>query len=268
MEICGESSENLVKSVTHPTLSAHTNSEWNCLDKIRIDCVVNNVHKIEQQELTSNTFYVQCLPIVIKIKREKKGISKRLAKPDQLNISVHVSKEIGRFSSAFTVTFSAVKDACQEIEFEAIHDSTLNRTSNTISHAFDWEQVANSMQLKFSIDIVAEFPKGGFTWPSRTATGFSGLRNEGATCYVNSMLQSLFATNEFRRIVYSIPIDPEDANDSVAFWLKFIFYLMDFGGLNEIRTNKMIQCFEWSEMSESAQQDIQGDLKLPLLETY
>ena len=32
--------------------------------------------------------------------------------------------------------------------------------------------------------------------------GFVGLSNQGATCYLNSMLQTLFMTPEFRNAIY------------------------------------------------------------------
>jgi ubiquitin carboxyl-terminal hydrolase 7 len=37
-------------------------------------------------------------------------------------------------------------------------------------------------------------------YDSRKQTGYAGLRNQGATCYMNSLLQSLYFTNAFRKV--------------------------------------------------------------------
>lgn len=91
---------------------------------------------------------------------------------------------------------------------------------------------------------------------------YCGISNEGATCYINSLLQSLFYTNEFRDLIYNTAIDSEDINDSFVFWLKYIFYALQSGGLTKISTKKLIQTFNWDGMTTTDQQDIQEFLRL------
>lgn len=38
------------------------------------------------------------------------------------------------------------------------------------------------------------------SYNSKKETGMVGLRNQGATCYLNSLLQSLYFTNAFRKV--------------------------------------------------------------------
>lgn len=38
------------------------------------------------------------------------------------------------------------------------------------------------------------------SWDSKKHTGYVGLKNQGATCYMNSLLQTLFFTNQLRRV--------------------------------------------------------------------
>lgn len=42
-------------------------------------------------------------------------------------------------------------------------------------------------------------------YDSKLETGYVGLKNQGATCYLNSLLQSLYFTNAFRKVCWVHP---------------------------------------------------------------
>lgn len=47
--------------------------------------------------------------------------------------------------------------------------------------------------------VQADAPHG-VSWDSKKHTGFVGLKNQGATCYMNSLLQTLYFTNQLRKV--------------------------------------------------------------------
>jgi ubiquitin carboxyl-terminal hydrolase 7 len=74
------------------------------------------------------------------------------------------------------------------------------------------------------------------SYDSKKETGHVGLKNQGATCYMNSLLQSLFCTNYFRKVsrsatsqtnpqaVYQIPTENDNPVESLAYALQRVFY--------------------------------------------
>ncbi|EDO05770.1 Ubiquitin carboxyl-terminal hydrolase family protein [Babesia bovis T2Bo] len=48
------------------------------------------------------------------------------------------------------------------------------------------------------------------TYDCRKATGFVGLQNHGATCYMNALLQSLYSITKFRKTVYLLNFRPDE----------------------------------------------------------
>jgi uncharacterized UBP type Zn finger protein len=49
---------------------------------------------------------------------------------------------------------------------------------------------------------VADAPHG-VSWDSKKHTGYVGLKNQGATCYMNSLLQTLYFTNQLRKVQHN-----------------------------------------------------------------
>ena len=51
---------------------------------------------------------------------------------------------------------------------------------------------------------------------------FKGLVNEGTTCYINSLIQTLFFIREFRQAVYKMPsnlVYDQDTQENIPFCL-------------------------------------------------
>ncbi len=93
-------------------------------------------------------------------------------------------------------------------------------------------------------------------YDSKKETGFVGLKNQGATCYMNSLLQSLYCTNYFRKAVYQIPTEGEKPSDSVALALQRVFYLLQTSD-QPVGTNELTKSFGWSSLDSFLQHDVQ-----------
>ncbi|KAF2467924.1 cysteine proteinase [Lindgomyces ingoldianus] len=93
-------------------------------------------------------------------------------------------------------------------------------------------------------------------YDSKKETGMVGLKNQGATCYLNSLLQSLFFTNAFRQAVYQIPTEQETDRQYSAYALQRLFYLLQTSN-NAVATNDLTQSFGWDSKQIFEQQDVQ-----------
>lgn len=92
-------------------------------------------------------------------------------------------------------------------------------------------------------------------YDSKKETGFVGLKNQGATCYLNSLLQSLYFTKAFRQAVYKIPTE-NDNPESVPLALQRMFYLLRTAKL-PVGTLDLTKSFGWDTVDAFTQHDVQ-----------
>ncbi|KAJ3037767.1 hypothetical protein HDV00_001353 [Rhizophlyctis rosea] len=93
-------------------------------------------------------------------------------------------------------------------------------------------------------------------YDSKKETGFVGLKNQGATCYMNSLLQSLYFTSYFRKATYQIPTDTDEPQKSVPLALQRVFYNLQFSD-NPVDTRELTKSFGWDTLDSFMQHDVQ-----------
>ncbi|GAB0492871.1 hypothetical protein MMPV_004141 [Pyropia vietnamensis] len=117
------------------------------------------------------------------------------------------------------------------------------------------------VQLVTSIGSITVLPD----WDSRAETGYVGLRNQGATCYLNSLLQMLYCLPGFRRMVYALPIPPPEGAAGAEKVPAAIYQCHElqkvFHGLQTaqgaVRTKRLTESFGWNSAELFQQHDAQ-----------
>ncbi|KAL1944539.1 hypothetical protein VTO73DRAFT_2969 [Trametes versicolor] len=93
-------------------------------------------------------------------------------------------------------------------------------------------------------------------YDSKKETGYVGLKNQGATCYMNSLLQSLYCTRYFRKAVYQIPTEDDHPTESVALALQRVFYHLQTSD-QPVGTTELTKSFGWKSLDSFLQHDVQ-----------
>ncbi|XP_033172578.1 ubiquitin carboxyl-terminal hydrolase 7 isoform X2 [Drosophila mauritiana] len=137
------------------------------------------------------------------------------------------------------------------------------------SNFITWQELKDSEKsyvhnnsITLEVHVVADAPHG-VLWDSKKHTGYVGLKNQGATCYMNSLLQTLYFTNSLRLSVYRIPTEADDSAKSVGLSLQRVFHELQFGD-RPVGTKKLTKSFGWETLDSFMQHDVQEFLRVLL----
>ncbi|XP_030962283.1 ubiquitin carboxyl-terminal hydrolase 12-like isoform X1 [Quercus lobata] len=88
-------------------------------------------------------------------------------------------------------------------------------------------------------------------------TGFVGLKNQGATSYMNSLLQTLYHIPYFRKNVYHMPTTENDMpTGSIPLALQSLFYELQYSDTS-VATKELTKSFGWDTYDSFMQHDVQ-----------
>ncbi|CAI9548594.1 unnamed protein product, partial [Staurois parvus] len=110
-------------------------------------------------------------------------------------------------------------------------------------------------------------PKDSDVLEPRGETRLSGLRNQGGTCYLNSLLQTLLFTPEFREALFALSpeelgsLEDKDVADSkvriIPLQLQRLFAQLLLVDQQAASTTDLTNSFGWDNSEETGQQDVQ-----------
>ena len=84
---------------------------------------------------------------------------------------------------------------------------------------------------------------------------YNGIKNEGATCYMNSMLQTLYSIYPFKKAVFQIPTEKDDYS-SIILSLQRLFYDLTTNH-SPVSARNLINSFGWTREQIQIQHDVQ-----------
>ncbi|OMJ81023.1 hypothetical protein SteCoe_18584 [Stentor coeruleus] len=88
---------------------------------------------------------------------------------------------------------------------------------------------------------------------------FVGLSNQGATCYMNSLLQTLYMTPEFRREIYKWTYEARHGSkeNCIPLQLQLLFARLQTSNTYSIETTALTKSFGWTHAESFQQHDVQ-----------
>lgn len=100
------------------------------------------------------------------------------------------------------------------------------------------------------------------TYNNQENTGYVGLINQAMTCYLNSLLQTLYMTPEFRNAIYRWKSNEsqnydDDGKKNIPLQLQRLFLNLQTSNKKSVQTHDLTKSFGWNSEDAFQQHDVQ-----------
>ncbi|KAH8418252.1 hypothetical protein KR222_007205, partial [Zaprionus bogoriensis] len=118
-----------------------------------------------------------------------------------------------------------------------------------------WQRTSNTNAAEFvaSANTEKDTHRNGGAGPR----GHVGLVNQAMTCYLNSLLQALFMTPEFRNALYRWEFDNDNEAKNIPYQLQKLFLNLQTSPKSSVETTDLTRSFGWDSTEAWQQHDIQ-----------
>ncbi|XP_065359393.1 ubiquitin carboxyl-terminal hydrolase 47 isoform X2 [Calliphora vicina] len=113
------------------------------------------------------------------------------------------------------------------------------------------------------VDATKKYPLSPLPAPAAaimappTNNGYVGLVNQAMTCYLNSLLQALYMTPEFRNALYRWEFDNDNESKNIPYQLQKLFLNLQTSKKSAVETTDLTRSFGWNSSEAWQQHDIQ-----------
>lgn len=164
----------------------------------------------------------------------------------------------------FSLTVQNQKDPSKSVVKDADHHFTLRACDWGFREFVQLHELREARsgfivddKIIISARVRVEPQVNWWNWDSKRETGYVGLKNQGATCYMNSLLQTLTHLPYFRKAVYHMhTTDGEDPESSIPLALQRIFYKLQHSD-SSVSTKELTKSFGWDTYDTFMQHDVQ-----------
>lgn len=252
------------KEGAEPTLNEDDDEFGFCKSEATITFPVPNIHKLTESAMSQKVF-IRGLPWRIMIMPRGHADRSQGMKGLGYFLQCNAENESSSWSCHGTAELRILpaKDGAEVVQKTIDHIFYCKENDWGFSNFLPWSDLVNPEKgfvtadktVTFQVQCFADAPHG-LAWDSRKLTGYIGLKNQGATCYMNSLLQTLFFTSKLRKAVYLMPTDSDDTYKSVSLALQRVFYELQHSD-KPVGTKKLTKSFGWETLDSFMQHDVQ-----------
>lgn len=189
------------------------------------------------------TFFIQKDQLKIKFERNTLDLATYSIKISSCQPDPLITKSQIRFDKGQKNCEISLKDASDYI-FDQFYSVNIQIEPKTF-HIPKYQDKPTSQTQKKQSKLGDFFVK--------TTEDYLGLPNQGATCYLNSLLQVLYHLKKFRKMIYEEKVEPNESN--IIFCLQLLFRDLQ---LRKSRrsTRHLTNALKWDREEVSTSQDV------------
>ncbi|XP_041351651.1 ubiquitin carboxyl-terminal hydrolase 47-like [Gigantopelta aegis] len=234
-------------------------------DEIKILCIIRDL----VNTANPGCKYTLNLPGSMRVSQVFKEIAKTCGYVDD---SISVIYELNKDKQLTDVELNNMKDCpLSELVAEGVkrHSFTIREkdgrapqkveSEESTTSGYESRASSSTSHTSTTAGETFSYTTSDYTGLIKSETGYVGLVNQAMTCYLNSLIQTLFMTPEFRNAIYGFDFagNQEEMKKSIPCQLQKLFLQLQTSKKKAAETTDLTKSFGWDSSEVWQQHDVQ-----------